>query len=192
MQPANLFTPPPSADKLKTIRAATATPVNARLKSLQNRAARINSDVASNFSNRRADARGNPAPTSAFSLRRVSGRRVMRTLWKLSSFVAAAGLSVMLAAPFAPAYASVQGRDTLLGAGIGAVAGGLLGHGKIGPVLGGAAVGAAAGALAAPHHKHHATYYDRYGRRHNYVYYTGRRAYDRYGYYNPYGHYRRG
>ncbi len=75
-----------------------------------------------------------------------------------------------------------------MGAGIGAVAGGLLGHGKIGPVLGGAAVGAAVGALAAPHHKHHAYYYDRCGYRHRYAYYTGRRAhypYDRYGYYDP-------
>jgi osmotically inducible lipoprotein OsmB len=116
----------------------------------------------------------------------------MRTLRKLSSFAAAAGLSAMLAIPGAPANASVQGRDTLLGAGIGAIAGGLLGHGKIGPVVGGAAVGAAVGALAAPHHKHHATYYDRYGRRHSYVYYTGRRAYDRYGYYDPYGYYPRG
>ena len=116
----------------------------------------------------------------------------MRTLRKLGSFAAAAGLSAMLALPVAPAYASVQGRDALLGAGVGAVAGGLLGHGKIGPVIGGAAVGAAAGALLAPHHKHYATYYDRYGYRHHYAYYTGRRAYYRYGYYDRYGYYRRG
>ena len=116
----------------------------------------------------------------------------MRTLRKLSSLAAAAGLSAMLTMPVAPAYASVQGRDTLLGAGIGALAGGLLGHGRIGPVVGGAAVGAAVGALAAPHHKHTAYYYDRYGYRHHYAYYTGRRAYDRYGYYDPYGYYPRG
>ena len=119
----------------------------------------------------------------------------MRTLPKLGSLAAAAGLSAMLALPVAPAYASVQGRDTLLGAGIGAVAGGLLGHGRVGPVLGGAAVGAAAGALLAPHHKHYASFYDRYGHRHRYVYYTGRRGrypYDRYGYYDPSGYYPRG
>lgn len=105
----------------------------------------------------------------------------MNALQKLSSLAAVAGLSAMLAMPAAPAQASVQGRDTLLGAGIGAVAGGLLGHGKIGPVLGGAAAGAAVGALAAPHHKHTAYYYDRYGSRHKYAYYTGR--HDRYRYY---------
>jgi hypothetical protein len=104
----------------------------------------------------------------------------------------------MLAVPAVPAQASVQGRDTLLGAGIGAIAGGLLGHGKIGPVVGGAAVGAAVGALAAPHHKHTAYYYDSYGYRHKYAYYTGRYRYrngypyDRYGYYDPYGYYPRG
>ena len=124
----------------------------------------------------------------------------MRTLQRLSSFAAVAGLSAMLAMPAAPAQASVQGRDTLLGAGVGAVAGGLLGHGKIGPVLGGAAVGAAAGALLAPHHKHYSYYYDNYGHRHRYAYYTGRERYrnygrypyDRYGYYDPYGYYPRG
>jgi hypothetical protein len=120
----------------------------------------------------------------------------MKTQRKLSSFVAVAGLVTMLALPVAPAQASVQGRDALLGAGIGAVAGGLLGHGMVGPVLGGAAVGAAAGALLAPHHKHHAEYYDRYGGRHHYVYYTGRYRrhypYDVYGYYDPYGYYPRG
>ena len=123
----------------------------------------------------------------------------MKALRKLSGFAAVTALSGMLAVPVAPAQASVQGRDTLLGAGIGAIAGGLLGHGKIGPVVGGAAVGAAVGALAAPHHKHTAYYYDQYGQRHRYAYYTGRESYknysspyDRYGYYDPYGYYPRG
>jgi len=105
----------------------------------------------------------------------------MRTLRKLSSFAAAAGVSAMLAVPVAPAYASVQGRDTLLGAGIGALAGGLLGHGKIGPVVGGAAPQTSR-LLLRPLRPH----------THQYVYYTGRRAYDRYGYYDPYGYYPRG
>ncbi len=116
----------------------------------------------------------------------------MKVLHKLSGLAAVASLSAALAVSVIPAQASVQGRDALLGAGIGAVAGGLLGHGRIGPVVGGAAVGAAAGALAAPHHKHSAYYYDRYGRGHRYTYYTGRRATDRYGYRDQYGYYRRG
>ena len=129
----------------------------------------------------------------------------MKALRKLSSFAAVVGLSGMLALPVVPAQASVQGRDTLLGAGIGALAGGLLGHGKIGPVLGGAAVGAAVGAVAAPHDKRTVYYYDQYGNRHKaYSYHTNRYnygtnygtnygyPYDAYGYYDPYGYYPRG
>ena len=128
----------------------------------------------------------------------------MKTLRKLSSFAAIAGLSAMLAMPAAPAQASVQGRDTLLGAGLGALAGGLLGHGKIGPVLGGAAVGAAVGAVAAPHDKQNVYAYDQNGYRHRvysyhtnrygYAYNSGRSGYpyDRYGYYDPQGYYPRG
>src|SRR2546423_4378729 len=126
----------------------------------------------------------------------TQGECVMKALRKLSGFAAVTALSGMLAMPVAPAQASVQGRDTLLGAGIGALAGGLLGHGKIGPVLGGAAVGAAVGAVAAPHHKHTTSYYDAYGNRHKYTYYTRKEyyshsgyPYDVYGYYDPYGYY---
>ena len=93
----------------------------------------------------------------------------MKTLGKLSGFAAVAGLSVMLAMPVVPAQAqSAQGRDALLGAGIGALAGGVLGHGNVGSVLGGAAAGAVIGALVAP--------------RDNYGYYN-----NRYGYGYPYG-----
>lgn len=119
----------------------------------------------------------------------------MTILSRLSGVAAAAGLSVMLAMPVVPAQASPQGQDALLGAGIGAIAGGLLGHGQIGPVIGGAAVGAAVGALAAPHNKHTGYYYDQYGNPRPYTYHTDRygNAYDfNYGYgnqaYNTYGY----
>ncbi len=120
----------------------------------------------------------------------------MKALHKLGHVAAAAGLSAVMAFSAVPANASPEGRDALLGAGIGAVAGGLLGHGKIGPVIGGAAVGAAVGSLAGhDYNKHKGVYYDRYGYRHRYVYYTRHRRhyeYDRYGYYDPYGYYPRG
>ena len=125
----------------------------------------------------------------------------MMVLHKLSGLAAVAGLSAMLAIPVAPAQASPQGQDALLGAGVGAIAGGLLGHGNIGPVIGGAAVGAAVGALAAPHNKHTGIYYDQYGNPRQYTYKTdrygntydynygyGNQAYYPYGYgYRPYG-----
>lgn len=118
-------------------------------------------------------------------------------LRRLSGFAAVAGLSAMLAMPIVPAQASPQGQDALLGAGIGAIAGGLLGHGQIGPMISGAAVGVAIGALAAPHNKHTGHYYDEHGNPHRYTYKTDRygNAYDfNYGYgaqtysrYSPYG-----
>ena len=119
----------------------------------------------------------------------------MKALHKLGHVAAAAGLSAVVAFTAVPANASNEGRDALLGAGIGAIAGGLLGHGKVGPVIAGGAVGAAVGSLAGHNYnKHKAYYYDRYGRRHGYAYYTshGRYPYDRYGYYDPYGYYPRG
>ena len=91
----------------------------------------------------------------------------MKTLGKLSSFAAIAGLSAMLTMPVVPAQAQIspEGSNALVGAGIGALAGGVLGHGNIGPVLGGAAAGAVIGALATPHYPgYYNGYYDyRYG-----------------------------
>ena len=119
----------------------------------------------------------------------------MKALHKLGHVAAAAGLSAAMAFSAVPANASPEGRDALLGAGIGAIAGGLLGHGKVGPVIAGGAVGAAVGSLAGHNYnKHKAYYYDRYGNRRGYVYYSHHRRYpyDRYGYYDPYGYYPRG
>jgi hypothetical protein len=136
----------------------------------------------------------------------------MTRFGKLSSFAAAAGLSAMLVIPAVPAQAQIspEGSNALLGAGIGAIAGGVLGHGNIVPVLGGAAAGAAIGALATPHTGY---YYDRYGygypyggtsysygyaapsyypySTYSYSYpygYSSGYPYTNYGYYSPYGY----
>jgi len=112
----------------------------------------------------------------------------MEALRKLGHLAAAAGLSAAMAFSAVPANASTEGRDALLGAGIGAVAGGLLGHGKVGPVVGGAAVGAAVGSIAGHKNKHYYGYYRRGYYPHRYAYYHHRRGYyDAYGYFHPYG-----
>lgn len=111
----------------------------------------------------------------------------METLHKLGRVAAAAGVSAVVAFSAVPANASNEGRDALLGAGVGAVAGGLLGHGRVGSVVAGGAVGAAVGALAGHKNKRYGYYY-RHGYRHRYAYYNYRRGYyDRYGYFHPYG-----
>lgn len=96
---------------------------------------------------------------------------VMTRFGKLSGFAAVAGLSAMLILPAIPAQAQIspEGSNALLGAGIGAIAGGILGNGNIGPVLGGAAAGAALGALATPRTDYD---YDRYGYGYGYPYGT--------------------
>ena len=121
----------------------------------------------------------------------------MTTLHKLGHAAAAAGVSAMLAVTAIPAQASTEGRDALLGAGIGAVAGGLLGHGKIGSVIAGGAAGAAVGALAGHNYGKDRRYaYERGDYyRHRYAYYERHHhgyPYDMYGYYDPYGYYPRG
>ena len=111
----------------------------------------------------------------------------MKALQKYGRMAAAAGLSAVIAFSAVPANASREGRDALLGAGIGAVAGGLLGHGRIGPVVGGAAVGAAVGSIAGHKNKRDYGYY-REGYPHRYAYSHYRRGYySNYGYYRPYG-----
>lgn len=112
----------------------------------------------------------------------------MKARHKLGHAAAAAGLSAVIAFSAVPANASTEGRDALLGAGIGAVAGGLLGHGKIAPVIGGAAVGAAVGSIAGHKNKHYYRYHYRRGYPHRYAYSHYRRGYyDAYGYFHPYG-----
>ena len=129
----------------------------------------------------------------------------MRKLGKLSGFAAATALSAILVMPTVPAQAqSAQTSDALLGAGIGALAGGVLGHGNVGAVVGGAAAGAIIGSLAAPRDRY--TYYDGYGYRSGYPYgsysysygnqyypystysypYGYSSPYSSYGYYDPY------
>ena len=134
----------------------------------------------------------------------------MKTLGKLSSFAAVAGLSAMLTLPVVPAQAQIspQGSNALLGAGIGAIAGGLLGHGNIGPVLGGAAAGAVIGSLATPRqgysdNRYGYQYGSPYGTQYSYDYYAPQNypyttysypygysgyPYSNYSYYDPYGY----
>jgi osmotically inducible lipoprotein OsmB len=107
----------------------------------------------------------------------------MNTVQTLSRLAGAIGLSAVLLLPATEsAFASKEGRDTLLGAGIGALAGGLLSHGKAGGVIGGAVAGGVAGNLLAPHRKYYSYGYyspNRHYYRHSY-YWRGRR------YYRPY------
>ena len=108
----------------------------------------------------------------------------MNTVQKLSRLVGALGLSAVLLLPTTEsAFASKEGRDTLLGAGLGAIAGGLLSHGKAGGIVGGAVAGGVAGNLLAPHRKYYGSGYSRYS-----DYPSYRRSYT-YG--RPVHHYRR-
>lgn len=109
----------------------------------------------------------------------------MGILQKFPRTAAVAALSAVLLLPAESAFASKEGRDTLLGAGIGAIAGGLLGHGRIGPIVGGAAAGAVIGNVLAPHRK----YYSYYGYYRPYRYYSYYQPYGYYGYYRPYRSY---
>jgi osmotically inducible lipoprotein OsmB len=94
----------------------------------------------------------------------------MNTLGKISRAAGAFAISAALLASAAPASASEDGRNTTVGAGLGAVTGGVLTHGSAGGIVGGALVGGLAGHALSNHHKHYGRrgYYDR---DHHYRYY---------------------
>lgn len=116
----------------------------------------------------------------------------MGIVQRFSRTAAVATLSAVLMLPAESAFASKEGRDTLLGAGIGALAGGLLGHGRVGPVIGGAIAGAVVGDALAPHRKRYG-YYGYYGYPYRYVYWHPhhywRHYYWRSAYWAPYSYY---
>jgi osmotically inducible lipoprotein OsmB len=87
----------------------------------------------------------------------------MKTFGKFSRLAAGAAISAALMLP-ATASLADPGRNTVIGAGAGALAGGLLTHGSAGGIVGGAVVGGLAGhALSHHHHHHHRRYCgDRY------------------------------
>ena len=77
----------------------------------------------------------------------------MRNFTRLAS---AAGITVLLMLPGARAFGSEDGHNITLGAGAGAIAGGVLGHGDVGSIVGGAVVGGVAGHLLTPQKKREA------------------------------------
>ena len=79
----------------------------------------------------------------------------MKTFGKFSRLAAGAAIGVALMLP-ATASLADPGSNTVIGAGAGALAGGLLTHGSAGGIVGGAVVGGLAGhALSHHHHYHH-------------------------------------
>src|ERR1700674_2974819 len=74
----------------------------------------------------------------------------------------AAGISALLMLPGAAALGSEDGHNITLGAGAGAIAGGVLTHGSVGGIVGGAVVGGVAGHLLTPQKKHYAANPRRY------------------------------
>ena len=94
----------------------------------------------------------------------------MKTFGKFSRLAAGAAISVALMFP-ATASLADPGRNTVIGAGAGALAGGLLTHGSAGGIVGGAVVGGLAGhsiGASQCHHAYRNGYYDRYHHWHNY------------------------
>ena len=78
----------------------------------------------------------------------------MKISSKLSRLAGVAAISAALIVPAASASADPR-TNTLLGAGAGAVAGGLLTHGSAGGIIGGAVVGGVAGHVLSRHHHHY-------------------------------------
>lgn len=131
----------------------------------------------------------------------MSAEEAMSILQGLSRMAGLAAISATLLLPTESAFASKEGRDALLGAGIGAIAGGLLGHGRPAPIIGGAIAGAVVGDALAPHRKYYGYYgyyrpyrYYAYWRPHRYwrnYYYSAYYApYRYYAYWQPYHYYR--
>ena len=74
----------------------------------------------------------------------------------ITRLAGAAGISALLLLPAAAALGSEDGHNITLGAGAGAIAGGVLTHGSVGGIVGGAVVGGVAGHLLTPQKKHSA------------------------------------
>ncbi len=89
--------------------------------------------------------------------------------------VGALSVAALTTAAVPAAQASQSGRNTLLGAGAGAAAGGLLSHGNVGGIVAGGLVGGVLGHTLSNNHKHY-----RRG------YYGGNGGYHRHGYYRHY------
>jgi len=84
----------------------------------------------------------------------------MKTLGKISRFAGAIAISAALILPASSAFADPGG--TAMGAGAGALAGGLITHGSPAGIIGGAVVGGVAGPGITRNHHH---YYHHHHRR---------------------------
>ena len=81
-------------------------------------------------------------------------------------FASAAGISALLMLSSAAASASEDGRNITLGAGAGAITGGVLTHGSAGGIVGGAIAGGVLGHVLTPQKKHYSDNHRRATRRH--------------------------
>ncbi len=79
----------------------------------------------------------------------------MKTLARLPRLASAVAIGAALMLPATSSLADPTTRNTVLGAGAGALAGGLLTHGSAGGIIGGAVVGGVAGHVLSHNHHHH-------------------------------------